>query len=155
MFLHTFDPEVDLDEALACGDLELLDKWLEETTGLGVDLQGARLRPTSDATTVRVRDGEVLVTDGPFAETKEQIAGYDVVECASPEEALQWAAKHPTALRGSIDIRPLCEGAGPAVLPGQKPMTMRYLLLVCGDGVGQVLPAEVPAMMADTRAWVE
>ena len=69
-------------------------------TRRGVRLQGDRLRPASDATTVRVRDGEVLIVDGPFAETKEQIAGFDILECADLDEAIEVAAKHPVARFG-------------------------------------------------------
>ena len=61
-----------------------MDAWLKDVDGRGVRLIGNRLRPVSDATTVRVRGGEVLVADGPFAETKEQIAGFDIIDCAGP-----------------------------------------------------------------------
>ena len=71
--------------------------WFEEMTRRGVRLDGDRLRPVSDATSVRVRDGELLVADGPFAETKEQIGGYDMIECADLDEAIEIAAKHPVA----------------------------------------------------------
>jgi hypothetical protein len=60
----------------------------------------------SDATTVRVRDAEVLLSDGPFAESKEQIAGFDIIECADLDEAIEVAAKHPVAAFGSIEVRP-------------------------------------------------
>ena len=66
-----------------------------------------RLRPTSDATTVRIRNGEALVTDGPFAETKEQLGGYYVLECENIDEALAYAAKIPAAEQGSIEVRPV------------------------------------------------
>lgn len=82
------------------------EAWVEEMDARGVRLAGDRLRPPSDATTVRVRSGEVLVTDGPFAETKEQIAGYDLLECADLEEAIEVASKHPVARIGSLDVRP-------------------------------------------------
>jgi hypothetical protein len=82
------------------------DAWVAEMDGRGVRLQGDQLRPVSDATTVRVRGGEVLIADGPFAETKEQIAGYDLLECADLDEALEVAAKHPVARFGTIEVRP-------------------------------------------------
>ena len=65
---------------------------------------------------MQVRDREVLVSDGPFAETKEQIAGYDVIECADLDEAIEIAAKHPTAWLGMIEVRPIQGGGcgGPA-----------------------------------------
>ena len=70
--------------------------------------QGAnRLRPISDATTVRVRDGKTLTTDGPFAETREQLGGYYLVEAKDLDEAIAIAAKVPTATYGSIEVRPV------------------------------------------------
>jgi hypothetical protein len=75
----------------------------------GVLEGGARLRPTTDATTVRVRDGEVVTSDGPFAETKEQIGGYFVVNCKDLDEAIEIASKIPGARSGSIEVRPIWE----------------------------------------------
>ena len=68
---------------------------------------GDALQPTSTATTVRVRDGETLVTDGPFAETKEQLGGYYLVDAKDADEALAIAARIPGARHGSIEVRPL------------------------------------------------
>ena len=68
---------------------------------------GNALQPTDTATTVRVRHGETLVTDGPFAETKEQLGGYYLLECASLEEAIEKAALIPGATFGSIEVRPI------------------------------------------------
>jgi hypothetical protein len=81
----------------------------EEMTRRGVLRDGARLRPTTDATTVRVRTGEVVASDGPFAETKEQIGGYYLVECVNLDEAIEVAAKIPSARQGSIEVRPVWE----------------------------------------------
>lgn len=83
--------------------------WLADTDGRGVRLHGGELQPASSATTVRQRDGQLLVTDGPFAETKEQIAGYDVIECANLEEAIEVASRHPVAQWGSIEVRPFVD----------------------------------------------
>jgi hypothetical protein len=83
--------------------------WVREMQARGVRLQGGRLRPAGAATTVRVRDGEVLLSDGPFAETKEQIGGFDLIECADLDEALEVAAKHPSARFGFVEVRPLWE----------------------------------------------
>ena len=80
--------------------------WVEEMDGRGVRIEGNRLALTTDATTVRVREGDVLVSDGPFAETKEQIGGYDVIECADLDEAIEVASKHPVAKFGTIEVRP-------------------------------------------------
>jgi hypothetical protein len=80
-----------------------------EMTRRGVLRDGARLRPTTDATTVRVRAGEVVASDGPFAETKEQIGGYYLIECANLDEAIEVAAKIPGARHGSVEVRPVWE----------------------------------------------
>lgn len=71
-----------------------------------------RLRPTDTATTVKVRDGDKLVTDGPFAELKEALGGYYLIEAADLDEAITWAAKIPAAEHGSIEIRPVWEMEG-------------------------------------------
>ena len=81
--------------------------FAEEMGARGVLRGGERLRPTSDATTVQVRDGKVLTGDGPFAETKEQIGGYFVVECKDLDEAIEVAAKIPGARFGTIEVRPI------------------------------------------------
>jgi len=70
---------------------------------------GEPLQPTSTATTVRVRDGETVTTDGPFAETKEQLGGFYMFECKNLDQAIEWAAKIPGAKTGSIEIRPVWE----------------------------------------------
>jgi hypothetical protein len=82
------------------------DAWVTEMDGRGVRLQGQQLRPVSDATTVRVRGDDVLLADGPFAETKEQIAGFDLIECTDLDEAIEVASKHPVARFGTIEVRP-------------------------------------------------
>ncbi|WP_052852776.1 YciI family protein [Streptomyces avicenniae] len=81
--------------------------WVEETDRAGIRLLGDRLRPSGDVTTVRVRDGAVLLTDGPFAETKEEMGGFDLIECADLDEAIEVAARHPMARFGMIEVRPL------------------------------------------------
>ena len=68
---------------------------------------GEALQPVKSATTVRVRDGKTLTTDGPFAETKEQLGGYYIVDVGSIDEALEWAAKIPGAQHGSVEVRPV------------------------------------------------
>ncbi len=77
-------------------------------------LAGEGLQPTSTATTVRVRDGERMLTDGPFAETKEQLGGFYLLECNGLDEAIELAAKIPGAQFGSVEVRPVMnyEGAG-------------------------------------------
>jgi hypothetical protein len=83
--------------------------WMDEMGQRGVLQGGERLRPTSDATTVQVRAGETLVADGPFAETKEQMGGYFVVDCKDLDEATEIAAKLPGATTGTIEVRPIWE----------------------------------------------
>ena len=68
---------------------------------------GDRLQPTTTATTVRVRDGKTLTTDGPFAETREQLGGYYVIEAADLDAAIGWAARCPGAADGAIEVRPI------------------------------------------------
>ena len=73
-------------------------------------IAGDGLQPTSTATTVRVEDGERLLTDGPFADTKEQLGGFYLIECKDLDEALGWAAKVPAAyMGGSVEVRPVMD----------------------------------------------
>jgi hypothetical protein len=83
--------------------------FMEEMGRRGVLQGGERLRPTTDATTVRVRDGEVLTSDGPFAETKEQVGGFYLVDCKDLDEAIEIAGKIPGAQVGTIEVRPIWE----------------------------------------------
>jgi hypothetical protein len=83
--------------------------WADELDAAGIRLHGDELRPYRDATTVRVRGGEVLLADGPFAETKEVIVGFDLLECADLDEAIEVARTHPMARGGRIEIRPLAD----------------------------------------------
>jgi hypothetical protein len=80
-----------------------------EMRAAGVRLSGEALDPSSSATTVRVRDGEPALSDGPFAETREQIGGFYLLECADLDEAARWAAKIPAARDGAIEIRPVMD----------------------------------------------
>ena len=75
----------------------------------GVILGGDALHPTSTATTVRVRDGKLLTTDGPFAETKEQLGGYYLVDCSNLDEAIDWARRIPGASTGCVEVRPIVD----------------------------------------------
>ena len=79
--------------------------WLDDVIARGVRLDGDRLRPPREAKTVQVRDGEVMISDGPFAETKEVICGFDILECADIDEAVKVAAAHPVAEFGRIEVR--------------------------------------------------
>jgi hypothetical protein len=81
----------------------------DEMEARGVLVSRERLRPTSLSTTVRVRDAGLVVADGPFAETKEQIAGFYVIECEDLDEAIEIAARNPGARYGTIEVRPVWE----------------------------------------------
>jgi hypothetical protein len=81
--------------------------WADEMTRRGVLVSGEVLHPPDEARTVRVRDDEVLLADGPFAETKEQIGGLCVIECAGLDDAVAVAAAHPVARFGVVEVRPL------------------------------------------------
>jgi hypothetical protein len=81
--------------------------FTEELQSSGAMVAGDALQPTTNATTVRVRGDDQLVTDGPFAETKEQLGGYYLIEAGSLDEATQWAAKLPGSRHGSVEIRPV------------------------------------------------
>ncbi len=83
--------------------------FTNEVNEAGVNLGGEALQPTSTATTVRVRDGKTLTTDGPFAETKEQLGGYYIIKADNLDEAIAWAAKIPGAQIGSVEVRPIVE----------------------------------------------
>ena len=85
--------------------------YAEALQHTGQLITGEALESVQTATTVRVRNGRLSVTDGPFAETHEQLGGYFMVDCKDLDEALRWAAKIPTAKFGSIEVRPLWTGA--------------------------------------------
>ena len=86
-----------------------IDTWVSEMDGRGVRQEGYPLA-VEDATTVRVRHGEILLTDGPFVEAKEFMAGYDILECADLDEAIEVASKHPLARCGAMELRPFPAG---------------------------------------------
>jgi hypothetical protein len=100
MFVAT-DAEPD-EKPEAPGDIEA---WLEEVERTRKRVTGNRLKSKRQAKTVRMRKGKLLVTDGPFAETREVIVGFDILECDSMEEAIAVAAKHPMARAGRIELR--------------------------------------------------
>ena len=80
---------------------------MKEMKDAGVLLSNTGLSPVANATTVRIREGKTLITDGPFAETHEQLGGFFLLDCKDLDEALRWAAKIPSAALGSIEVRPL------------------------------------------------
>jgi hypothetical protein len=80
-----------------------------EMAAAGVLVDCAPLHPVRSATTIRVRDGETLMTDGPYAELKEQLGGYYLLECPDLDEALRWAVMIPAASRGAVEVRPVVD----------------------------------------------
>lgn len=133
-------------------------EWVADTIARGVSEWGDRLRPAEDATTVRVRNGEVLVTEGPFTEAKEWVGGFDIIDCRDLDEAIEIASKHPAARTGDVEVRPFMAwpDAGPdaRVVPEgfpERPVRgQRYLMLVCVDP-----DAGSPDDAADPDAWVQ
>ena len=97
-----------VDPSLEEKDEELIsiEQWVDETYGSGKATDGDRLRPPADAKTVRRRGGRAIVTDGPFIESHEWIAGFDILECESLDEAIEVASRHPMAAGGVIELRP-------------------------------------------------
>jgi len=104
------DPAIELSPEERAAMPGWVDAWVAEMEARQILLPGGHeLRPASDAATVRVRGGETLIADGPFAETKEQIGGFDVIECSSLDQAIEVAAKHPVTRFGALEIRPFWE----------------------------------------------
>src|ERR1700722_13774405 len=131
LLIHAADPDLAAlwdDEAQAS-----FSDWVEETIRARVNLQGSRVRPAADATTVKIRGGELIITDGPYAETKEQIAGYDLLECADLDEAVRWAGRNAHSRAGAVEVRALPERAPAVPLPKPDPGKTRYMMLVCTD----------------------
>jgi hypothetical protein len=94
---------------------EMLDEYGRATEAMragGVLIDSHPLQPAATATTVRVRDGERQLTDGPYAEIKEMLGGYYLVDCANLDEAVQWAAQIPAAKYGSVEVRPIMQMNG-------------------------------------------
>ncbi|WUI00574.1 YciI family protein [Spirillospora sp. NBC_00431] len=102
------------DETVSPSNEELADDpvhqaWAADLERRGAEILGIRLRPVVNATTVKVRDGETLVSDGPFAETKDFVGGVVIIDCADLDEAIEIAAGHPYARWGGVEIRPVWE----------------------------------------------
>lgn len=128
-------------------------EWVDDVSARGVYAYGERLRPGPDATTVRVRDGQVLITEGPFTEAKEWIGGFDIIEVDDLDDAIGVASRHPAARSGTAEVRPfVSRGDGSHVVPAgllvQPAAGRHYLMFVCVD------PSATDAA-ADVQPWVD
>jgi len=126
--------------------------WVEDTIARRINITGKPLAPTSTAKTVRVRNGDTLISDGPFADTKEFIGGFDLLECESMDEAIEVAAKHPVAWFNAIELRQLLDSEDvPDHIDHAK---LQQMMLVCIDGIAE--EPEVEAQIGrDCEAWRE
>jgi hypothetical protein len=106
MLLFWVDESAEVTAEADAAIMIAVKSWVEQMTARGVRLYGGPLRAAGEAKVVCIRDGELLVSDGPFAETKEQIGGYDVVQCADLDAAVQVAAGHPLARTARVEVRP-------------------------------------------------
>jgi hypothetical protein len=107
LLIYTEEPTGPVPNELMQTETAAYDAFTREIKDRGLFEAGEALHPTTAATTVRVQDGETITTDGPFAETKEQIVGYDILECRDLAEAVELAAGHPVAKFGAIEVRPV------------------------------------------------
>jgi hypothetical protein len=96
-----------LSEEERTGYMEEYFAYTNDLRESGALVTASQLQPSATATTVEVRDGETLTTDGPFAETKEQLGGFYLIDVESADEAIEWAARIPSARSGKIEVRPL------------------------------------------------
>ena len=103
------DEAVEMTEKVANEMMPAYEAFGKAATEAGVIRGGDALLPTTAATTVRVRSGKTATTDGPFAETKEQLGGYYELDCKDLDEAIKWAAKIPGAATGCVEVRPIME----------------------------------------------
>jgi hypothetical protein len=108
LMLVSLDPSYDESDNDQTGTLEIED-WVTKYDDAGVRLLGNQVRMAEDATSVTRREGKLLVTDGPYAESREWIVGFDVLECADLDEAIKVAAEHPMAVGGRLELRPFVE----------------------------------------------
>jgi len=120
-------------------------EWIADVEARGVSEYGERLRPGQDATTVRVRKSEVLISEGPFTEAREWVGGFDVIDCSDLDEAIGIASKHPAARIGTVEVRPFMvwpdTPSGKRIVPPgfveNSTTGRRYVMFVCVDPSGE------------------
>jgi hypothetical protein len=106
MMLICRDPSIELSPQDRASMPGWVSAWVEEMDSRGIRLQGDLFQPASDGRTVRIRDGQMQLANGPFADTREQIGGYNIIDCADLDQAIDVAAQHPIARFGAVEIRP-------------------------------------------------
>lgn len=109
LLIYIEPPATEPSDAENAAVMDAYNAFSQEAVDAGVMRGGEALEDTKTATTVRVRGGQTMVTDGPFAETKEEFGGLDLIDAPNLDEAIKWAAKIPGAVRGSIEVRPIWE----------------------------------------------
>ncbi len=109
LLIYGEEPTEAVPEDLMKAEMDAYDEFTRDIRDRGIFKAGEALHPTSAATTVRVRDGKTLTTDGPFAETKEKLGGFYLIEAKDLDEATEIAARIPGATHGSIEVRPIWE----------------------------------------------
>ncbi len=107
LLIYTEEPTEPVPDEVMAAEMEAYNAFSKHVTDRGAMRGGEALQPTATATTVRVRDGKTVTTDGPFAETKEALGGFYLVEAADLDEAIEYAAMIPGAKHGSIEVRPI------------------------------------------------
>ncbi len=112
MLMFWDDDSAEAPAAGGAAALTAIRSWVDEMTARGIRLHGSSLSYATEARIVRVREGQTLVSDGPYAETKEQIGGYDVIECPDLDTAIEVAAAHPLASTATVEVRPLGDFPG-------------------------------------------
>jgi hypothetical protein len=117
LLIYTTESSGPPDAAAAAAESQAYNAFTEDIKARGIFEAGEALHPTSSATTVQVRDGETVATDGPFAETKEALGGFYLVDARDLDEAIELAARIPAARHGSIEVRPIWEYAAEGMSP--------------------------------------
>src|SRR5258705_12778648 len=109
LLIYGTEPTSEPNPAEIAAEMDAYNAYTAELQKSGAMVAGEALHPVNTATTVRVQNGKTVTTDGPFAETKEQLGGYYVVNAKNLDEAIAWAAKCPGAKRGSMEVRPVMD----------------------------------------------
>ncbi len=112
----------DMSEDESAAEMARWEAYSNQLVAAGVMVSGEGLQPSATSKTLRITDGERVVTDGPFVETKEQLGGFYVIECESFDDALEWASKLPSVEQGSTEIRPVIPYEEMGIEDTQRPM---------------------------------